>query len=267
MKTIPFVFLCLFILPPFLFAREDVHKYLFEPMNSVDSALETARKLDVPPKEYLVSVTTAESNKSSDQLRGIGFSFQPAGGTIGTFDEDRARLNLSNVTAGSNNRSTQMIRVMTGSTASIFIGQQVPIVTNQLLQTPAMMDAGQRLVIRAISPSGQDGVLLGLSTESSQIVPSGTSLPAKRQFVTEATVRARFGMPVTVALHGTSSGGNTNSVGGNGVIHFEENRRLGSRNFALGDITWRKQGSYGVQRRRRRGGSSIIVTLVVREAP
>ena len=264
----------LLLLAPSLMAQSG-NNHLFEPVGAVDRALETARRLDVPAQEYMVSVTTAETNKSSEQLRGIGFTFQPAGGAIGTLDEDKARVNLNNLRSGSRNRSTQMVRVLAGSSASIFIGRQVPIVTNQPLQTVSTMDAGKRLVIRAISPSGKNGVLLGLSTESSQIVPTGTSLPAKRQFVTETRVRAQFGKPVTIAMYNTSTGGTTSSIGGGGIIRFEENRRRGfstpfgrtrRRTFGLGDMAWRKQGSVGVQRRRRRGGSSTIVTLLVRKA-
>ncbi len=252
---------------------------LFSPPSSIERALETARRLDVPTQEYTVAVTTAESGKTYEQLRGLGFTWQPASGPIGTLDESRSRVNLNNLLARSRSRSTQMVRVISGSSASIFIGNQVPVVTSQGgVTTYSTMDAGKGLIISAIGPSGKDGVMLGIGTESSRIVPTGTSLPAKRQFLTQTTVRAQFGKPVVLAMHETQDSGVTTSTGGSGIVRFSENRRRGfsttygrnsrnnRRSFGLGDITWRKQGSVGVQRRLRRQGGSTIITLVVRRA-
>jgi hypothetical protein len=231
------------------------------------------RRLDVPSVDYLVTLRTARTSRSPEQLRRLGFTVVPAGGPFAPLDTSRARVDLLDALGRSRSVTTQTLRVRAGGEASGFQGVQVPVVTTTnfgpggSVSQSSTMDAGHRLRVRALHPVGADAVALGVATEQSEVVPSPNGLPAKRQAVAETEVTAEFGRPVVLMGLTTDDATGGWDGGATGDVQIQESRRDRAPPFSLGDLLGRRQVSVGAGGRRRREGGTLLVELTVRPAP
>ena len=222
---------------------------------SVKRALRLSKKLDRSAHQaYMVSVTTVETKRSREKLFRLGFRLSPMGKRLSLIRGSDPSIELEDLLSNSRSRSTQMLRISAASPASIFVGKQTPIVTSQsfpngsTIRSVSTMDSGLKLLIKAITPSGSNGVIIGLATEASELQESPNSLPSKIQFKSETTVRAEFGKPILLAMN--------ESIGSGGTV--ESSTRLGYRHG---------RASLRHGRRRRRSSGLTLLRLLLRKAP
>lgn len=93
-----------------------------------EAVVDVIKRLDTMARNLLITVRQGEQIDSSQQQAGISGRFPAGDGSVQIGNDRRAGgVRLNDHQRSRSNTSTQQLRVLEGSAATVFIGQQVPV--------------------------------------------------------------------------------------------------------------------------------------------
>lgn len=228
-------------------------------------------RLDRPARQYRVRLELRRTTVDVDAMRRLGVTFTGGGGPLVRLGRRRdATVRLADLVGGGRSRAAQTLSLREGARASVFVGDDVPFVAASTVAGGTVtnvrtLSAGRRLVIRAIRPSGDDAVEIGLSFEDTAVISTSAG-PATSGLRSETVLAVPLGRAVVLcSLEGSRSSRVTERGGGLNVTITETRR---DRSWPFRSRRIRRSplaGDLASGHRDVGGGSSLVVLLRVEE--
>ena len=159
-------------------ANEQIFLRVF-PQNR-DQVIHVIRRLDTVARNLLVSVRQGESQQVNQRDAKISGRF-PAGDGAVQIGNDRhpASVKLGDHVERSSNTSTQQLRVLEGGSATIFVGQQVPVASPVITRNGQVLSYTSRELVStgfSVVPRlvGDDRVVLQISPQQQSLNSDGS---------------------------------------------------------------------------------------------
>lgn len=226
--------------------------------SQLDQAVTLLKRLDRPSREVIVELHRGAAERLGERTDQLALNL----------GNSRTPSTFRRSTGTQRSSGTRSLRLREGSSASLFLGAEVPYVSGGgLLTQTRFVSAGQGLRLRLVRVDPGEGALLEVLGETGSLGASTPAGPVIQRESLGTTTYAPFGVPVALGGNVVDEAGGSGGPGATGAVVLTEEVR-GPRGLPTGRFRRRPaQGSVSLGGTRTRRSGQLGYTVVVREVP